>query len=350
MNQNKTRVFAMFTSALLYWIAISTVASADVNQTTHGWCSPTIHDTTGKIDLTCAGVDPQLVLELKNLIEVHLESLIKRTDIEIERKNAEIDEWVERYLNIVSRVSELNASQEVISQLETLIRGGNFSNAERILQSMEIGQKENDIAKINFLKAELNRQQFKLEGAIEGYKKACVIQPDIHVYCLGYANVLREVGEGSSALGAYEEILSRLREGGQAADLAYVLNNLGVLRIEHHDFGGAVDALMESVTLYQGLAQRVPEMYAFELTTTLTNLGDALTSSGRIDDAIISYSEAEDVYAAHCCQDDARVRNLGKLRKLYFQEGNIEKYSELSRSIQQIQSESDADSDRDESQ
>ena len=62
----------MIAAAYLLLMGAAAQAQVVIHQTTTGWCSPNIHNVTGKVTVNCKGVDPRALVRLNVRLTVRI--------------------------------------------------------------------------------------------------------------------------------------------------------------------------------------------------------------------------------------------------------------------------------------
>jgi tetratricopeptide (TPR) repeat protein len=109
---------------------------------------------------------------------------------------------------------------------------------------------------------------------------------------------LYEARQLEAAVGAYEEALGLYRQLTQqqpqvyAPDVATTLSNLGNALCGLRRYEAAVEAYQQALAIYRQLAQQQPQVYEPDVATTLSNLGNALCGLRRYEAAVEAYQQA----------------------------------------------------------
>jgi tetratricopeptide (TPR) repeat protein len=307
-------------------LALAALASAagaqSVHQTTSGWCSPTVADTKGNVQITCNGVDPAALKRLNELLD--------KKDLELSQKTAEAEDWSHKYQELQQQLAAKGASSEDARQTQQLVREGRFEQAGELLDK-RIESGGSDLAQLaadHYARAQTDALQFKPLAALPHYEQAYRDQPDNPTYALAYANLLAKQNRFSEAEPVYRAAVAGFRRLAQSepdADrplLARALDGLGTLYKEMHRLPEAEKALSEALQIRRELADTDPDKSG-AMAGSLNNLANVFLQTQRRAQAESAYQEALRIFRKSGNQINAAVA-LGNLSTIYLETGRLE--------------------------
>jgi len=316
-----TRGFALALAALA-----SAAGAQSVQQTTSGWCSPTVADTKGNVQITCNGVDPAALKRLNELLD--------KKDQELSEKTAQAEDWARRYQELQQQLAAKGASSEDARKAQELLREGRFEQAGELLDK-QIESGATDVAQLaadHYARAQTYALEFKLLAALPHYEQAYRRQPDNPTYAFAYANALQNENRFTQAEPVYQATLAGFRRLAQAdpdanrPKLAQALHNLGDLYQEVHRLPEAEKALFEALQIQRELAEKDPKKSS-TVAGTLNDLAIVFNETQRRAEAESSYEEALRICHRSANQNCAAIEleNLGSIYLETHRTGEAEK-------------------------
>jgi tetratricopeptide (TPR) repeat protein len=142
------------------------------------------------------------------------------------------------------------------------------------------------------LKAQLLTTLFRFAEAEKTYQAAIEVAPDSFEAQFGFAAFNQNLNRFPQALNAYGRSLELASRSGTPADVASILNNLGVLYRHQNRMDEARQAFEEALKIRRELARKSPETYLPDVATTLNNLGNLHHHQHRMVEAHQAFEEA----------------------------------------------------------
>src|SRR5580698_160663 len=157
----------MVTAAFISLVAIAAMQAAPaIVQKSSGWCSPNIANVSGNVTVNCIGVDPRALQQLN--------ARLNRTNLQLNDKINEANEWTRRYKELEVRLSQAGDDSELAHQAEEYLHQGELEKAGAILdQVLGSEDKQTDSTAANhYNRALVFELQFSLQDALPHLKKA----------------------------------------------------------------------------------------------------------------------------------------------------------------------------------
>jgi tetratricopeptide (TPR) repeat protein len=117
------------------------------------------------------------------------------------------------------------------------------------------------------------------------------------------------------AMAAYARCVELAKKGGNNAELALTLNNLGNVDRNQNRTDAAQKAYEEALKTYRLLARNDPETYLPEVAGTLNNLGELYKDQNRLSDALQAIEEAQKIRSGLAHNNPATTRKDGQISK-----------------------------------
>ena len=242
--------------------------TGSIQQHSEGACSPPIVNNEGHISISCPGVAPEALHYLENQLSEQFgrlnEKLRSLNDTQrtirnlhdlVDNLHKQADDWAQRYHDLSARLAESGNDSEQAKQAHDLIQRGEFAKAEALLQAMA-AKEEGDVtraAATQYDLGDLAMLRFDARSALpQHYEKAFRYRSDNPRYADGYARA------------AYTE----------------------------RNYAEAERGWTAALQISRALAAHDPGAYRPDVATTLNNLGNLYSDTGRLADADKAYSEA----------------------------------------------------------
>ena len=280
------------------WPGLSIAASpqtASIQQHSEGACSPPIVNNEGQVSISCPGVAPEALHYLENhlseqfgRLNEQLRSLndtqrtIRNLNDLVDNLHKQADDWAQRYHDLSARLAESGNDSEQAKQAHDLIQRGEFAKAEALLQALA-AKEEGDVtraAATQYDLGDLAMLRFDALSALPHYEKAFRYGPDNPQYADGYARAAyternyAEAERGWTAALQMSRDLAAHDPGAYRPAVATTLNNLGNLYSVTGRLADADKAYSEALTIYRDLLPNNPA-YA-SMIASLTNMLAAL--------------------------------------------------------------------------
>ena len=276
--------------------------AVEITQTTGNgsWCSPAQNGNNDNV--TCNGVDPRA--------EHYLNDLLDRMNLDLKQKTAEANDWAHRYNELNAQLEEtkkrLSAKGEDATLVQTaqdLLHEGKLEEARSIFDRLIRSDEANvdRAAQDHFGRASVLALQFRWDEALSDYDKAYQYRPEDPRFAEGYAPALLYQRDFPKAELVLQQLLKQLRSSAMQdpaanrPDLAWTLDNLGVLYGNTRRFADAEAAYKEAAAILRELAAQDPATYRHDLAGTLNNLGNVYDNTHHSPDAEAAYNEAADI-------------------------------------------------------
>ncbi|MGH8590414.1 MAG: tetratricopeptide repeat protein [Gammaproteobacteria bacterium] len=177
-------------------------------------------------------------------------------------------------------------------------------DAEKLKRSVEAARKKKAEAEKALagaiegylLKARLLIVQFRFGEAEKTYEEAMAADPASFNASFAYAVFSQELNRYQKAFAAYQRSIELARHGGNKAEVAATLNNLGILHRDQNRMDEARQAYEEALKIRRKLAETNPETYLPDVAGTLNNLGILHSDQNRMGEARQAYEEALKTY------------------------------------------------------
>ena len=263
-----------------------------ITQTTTGWCSPTVGQTSGNVTITCQGVDPKALARLNELLD--------KKDLELQAKIHEAEEWTQKYRDLHQRLTEEGRDNALAQQAKNLLEEGKLEEAGAILDHLLMSGERlvEQIAADHFNRAQVYTLQFQPHKALPHYEKAYQYRPDNVEYASQYAWTLQQQNSYTLAQPVYQRALRTYRQLAEQNPAAYlpkvavILNNLAALYRDTQQLSDSEQAYQEALRTYRQLAEQNPAAYLPRAAMTLNNLGVLYRDTQRLSDSEQTYQEA----------------------------------------------------------
>lgn len=298
--------------ALLLAALASAAGAQSIQQTTSGWCSPTVADTKGNVQITCNGIDPAALKRLNELLD--------KKDLELSQKTAEAEDWSHKYQELQQQLARTAASGEAARQAQQLLREGRFEQAGQLLDK-QIESGGSDLAQRaadHYARGRTYELQFKPLAALPHYEQAYRDQPDDPAYALAYAELLQDENKLTQAEPVYQAALAGFRKQAQAdpdairPKIARTLDSLGRHYLDLNRLPEAESALSEALQIRREIAAKDPRKSS-AVAASLNNLANVFNKTRRGAQAESAYEEALGICRKSADQACAAVEleNLG---------------------------------------
>ncbi|MBA2487392.1 MAG: tetratricopeptide repeat protein [Nitrospira sp.] len=233
-------------------------------QETRGPCSPATGNVTGNVTITmnCSGEDPTTVARLNELLD-RKDKELGETQLTLEQKVAEANEWIRKYHELETRLAALGETSELSQQAERYFKNLELEKAGAVLDEL-IKKEEEQVDRVaahHFSRAQVYDLQFKPLLALPHYEQAYRYRSTNMEYAREYAKLLYHQREFQKAELILTENLKKLRELAQAnphafgSKLAMTLDNLGRLQRDHAHMAEAQRSFQEAVDVRRKLWQ-----------------------------------------------------------------------------------------------
>lgn len=177
--------------------------SMTINQSTSGWCSPTILNVIGNVYLTCIGVDPRAL--------VALNEKLKTEKLKGEAALAFADEWAQKYRDLDRRLGSLADEPKLMRRVQQYLHSGRLDEAQHILEQM-IGAEEKQTEKLAshyFDLASIHALSFREQESFVCIERAYRYRPEDMIYSQAYSQSLLNRAQFLEAESVLQHFLSR---------------------------------------------------------------------------------------------------------------------------------------------
>lgn len=266
--------------------------------------------------------------------ESTLEEMLTNGRIHSEGAKCLIAEFVrflfERTDKITEEAMQLRESgdsylAETLEEIKKVLTGESEQSLTAIYEKFKEQERQNEVKALEEL-IEAAQIQFSFGEAREFYERLIKLTPTTEHY-FKYAHLLQSLNDFNRAKRLYDKSLRGLRELSKQkpdtckADLAKVLNNLGVLLGDTNEFKQAKANYEEALEIFRELSEKNPVEYEPEVAKTLNNLGVLLCYTNDLKQAQTYYKEALNFYQKLAKKDPethqpyvaATLNNLGVL-------------------------------------
>jgi hypothetical protein len=278
-------------AVLLLAAVAAAQAPAVIHQSTSGWCSPVIANVVGNVTVNCIGVDPRALSRLN--------AQLAGKNQQLAAKIAEANDWVDRYHELEAQLRLAGANRELSKQAEDYVHQGEFEKARTVLDQLlkEDAKEQDRIAGDYYQRGLLAELEFKPQEALPDFERAYLLSPDKLTFANKYTANLLDEHEFAKA----EPVLNAAIEKGrgniaknQTADrepFSWLLYSRAVLMAQTSRFNAAEQDYQEAIAQFRVLAKDNPR-YQQHVANVLTDLGNVLQNTGRMDAANSAFNEA----------------------------------------------------------
>jgi tetratricopeptide (TPR) repeat protein len=216
----------------------------------------------------------------------HLLKKLDEKDIDIKDRDAEIQKWIEKYKELVSRLALRSTEDILAAQTKGKLDAGDIEGAEKLLQqSLErkkqhIDEMKKAAASDSYELGLIKELQLDYQGARNYFKQALEYDSENSEYLNKYGMTLNTLGNSKEAIEHYTKALDKdLKVYGEMhPTVAGVYNNLGLAWQNLGDAKKAIEyytkALDINLKVYGEIHPHVATRYN-NLGSAWQNLGDA---------------------------------------------------------------------------
>jgi tetratricopeptide (TPR) repeat protein len=193
-------------------------------------------------------------------------------------------------------------TSELYQQAKQLFLDGKIEEAIKVLDDEKLrrpvtpsNRSVEDAVRAWSLKGQLLIVQFRFDEAERAYLAAVDTAPDNFSANFAFASLTSDLKHYDKAIVAYARCVELAKKGGNNAELALTLNNLGNVDRNQNRKDAAQKAYKESLKTYRLLALNDPETYLPEVAGTLNNLAELYKDQNRLSDARQAIEEAQKI-------------------------------------------------------
>ncbi|HMN96878.1 MAG TPA: serine/threonine-protein kinase [Phycisphaerales bacterium] len=161
---------------------------------------------------------------------------------------------------------------------------------ERPVVAVALADAEHDLARTAFFRGRFAEAETLYRASLERRRRALgADHPEVATSLVHLASCRRRLGDFAEAESLLIEALDVRRALGEPASIAATINNIGSLRREIGDPGGALERYRESLALLRA----EPVDHDWRVAHVLANIGSLLIDLARLDEAATALDEAD---------------------------------------------------------